>query len=1403
MGGLVIKRAYILAKQRPDLRWLADRVKAIVFLATPHRGADLAHVFSKLLSLSGGARPYVEDLHRNSLATESINEEFPYYCQDLRLVSFYETLPTIGRSLIVEKDQATLGYANEQREYLNANHREVCKFTSERDSNYRTVRDALASILNEVQGSLGLSRQKIEEGKRRQLNTYLGLFDTPEDDLLTADSLRMGGSCEWLIKKSSFQDWLNCFDSPIYWILGKPAAGKTVLASKVITHLRKLDKSCSFYFFHHGNKGISNISSFLLSIARQMALADGEVMNAVLRLFEDEDRLSKADYKSIWRKLFLDAIFKVKLDETQYWVIDALDECTNEPEMAALFTKTVEVYPVRILLTSRNQFETCLAPGLPQAHIHSEQILEEDSKSDITLYLEANISRLPSVDASSRRKTLLLILEKSAGCFLWVSLVFQELVNVRTSTEVAKVLATIPTDMNGLFARILDNMSAASYGKKLAQAILIWSTCCIRPLKTAELHDVLEIDMNERVDNDIDGSIRSCCGQLVYVDAQSHVQMIHLTAQDFLLHGEIESEFAVEEKSGHRRLLLACLAYLNSDELKGLRRRRPGGSSAPRKRSPFVSYASNFMFEHLSHATLADPETLSALAKFFGSTNVLSWIEYIAGHSDLNRLIQTGKALNRITHEKWDANLKSSNDMMLLQSWATDLVQLVMKFGRNLAASPSTIFDLIPPFCPPVSAIWRQFGCTTRGIKICGLRAESWDDCLSTIVNPHEQFSSLACSKSFFAVGTYRGKITLYNQITCQEMGGLQQDEPVRMLMFGRVSQVLVSTGFKNIYVWNLETKELQQTLGAPQQTMALALSDDDQTLLGALKDHRLKSWDLRLGSLTENVDWTQGLEEMTKLHYRRPVTAAFGIDAKLLAVIYKGQDILLWDLESDSLYDTYSRERGADSIAARPYGSAGVRCLCFGAGDTADLLCAAYGDGELVLFDTSTGAAMSRITAFAHVLICSPDGSTLASADPSGTIQLFRFDTLELLYRINSVEPGIQDLAFSGDSLRLLDIRTSRCRVWEPTVLLGRHIDGGSTRFSASETAPEIISLDSTENRILITSIVSHPDGAWLFCGKEDGSVHLCDTKTVTQTLILFSHAPGVAIANLNFEAESQTLTSIDSSSRIMIHRIKHQGHSMAAEDLLIDQRADFAVSQLICKRGLGRILLCSAKCNVLWSVSDGNTSGLNSIELDEDEPYRWSSHPTNSDHLILVTRNTAHIFDWNTLERITSVDGILLEGSILPELTIRAITPCFSGSMLATTFSESLAPYSESKLILWNTSDFNTGSKKASPVPNFHQLADHVELLIGSTTATDMMQANRLVFLHRNNWVCSADLLASKAEQYVRHFFFPADWLSANAESIIKVTAQGDIVLVKKDEVAVIKRGLLVKESVGLSAC
>lgn len=1393
MGGLVIKQALILSRTSPEYSSLANKIEAMFFLATPHRGADLAQTLSRLLSLSSGTRPFLRDLHRQSLTIQSLNDQFPQYCENVKLFSFYETLPMsfgVKKSRIVEKESAVLGYANERRVYLNANHRQVCKYESTADPNYISVRNAIASALEAIRSRPNLVDKQVSKQQRRQLDMFLGVHDGPEDEILGATSQKMGGSCEWLLDRENFQDWLHHGTAPIYCITAKPGTGKTILSGMVITYLRTLHLPCSCYFFQYGNKSKSDIASFLLSMAWQMAVQDPVLFQICLDVYEKDELLSQSNYRTIWRKLFLEGLLREKSTQTYFWIIDALDECQAETELIALLHRAVENTSIRIFWTSRNPHKFRQRLGASKIQVINEEIREEDSRSDIALYLGANMDDLPSVNEKGREQIVQRILQKSQGCFLWVSLVFEELRDAHTLRDVERILDEVPSNMNELFARIVDSMSAAVYGKALAKAIITWTVCAMRPLKTLELDEALRLDLQDSIDN-IEASIRSICGHLVYVDAQTYVQMVHQTARDFLLQASLDSEFHIEEKKGHRRLLFTCLTFLCSDEMKNTRRRKASTADNCTDRSLFAKYACESFFEHLFRLSWTDTEVVLAMAKFFDSPNVLSWIEYIATNSDLQRLVAAGKVMGSFLQGSENSASGDTREIALLRSWATDLIRLVMKFGANLVAYPSSIFNLIPPFCPSATAL-RTKG-ASRGIMVSGLLEEEWGDELSTISNPQQQYSSIASSKRHFAIGCYSGVILVLKHVLCKEVARLDHKEPVNLLQFGSQESMLISAGSKTIVVWDLSTKTQIWQFKAPQQCMALALSSRNEQLISATKDHCLRVWDLKKGELCKTEKWTQGLEATQLRHYRRPTTAAFTMDSQLLAVIYKGQDILIWDLENDALHDIYNRESGASGDSQNPYGSSGVRCLTFGNGSSAELLAAAYTDGELILFDTASGDITHRVIAFAHILVCSPDGSMLATAEPSGTITLLKFSTLQTLHRISTVEAGIQSLCFGGDGQQLLDIRGSRCHVWGPTVLLRQN--AGSSPNSNTSTPPEADpGSPSSDEMALITSIVCHDDGDAFFCGKDDGSVYLYLTDSGLQASSLYSHASGVAIVSLSYHHKSNTLTSVDASGRVLVRKLVSRGRTIEASDVMFDHRVDSAVSQVVCRPDLDRILICSAKSDSLWRLSQGASNPISIINYEQREPHRWTDHPLSSGSLLRISQTAAHLFDWGSLTGLAPESGINLNVKIPSSLSPRSIVPVFSRSYIAVMYSEPGHPLSQTKLVLWNTAELSADSstEMAHPAKTYEYLTSRATHLIG---AVGRASAERLIFLQEGNWVCAVRSRTDPPNRIARYFFLPNDWLSManHVDLMMEVTSKGDVLLVRKHEVAVIKRGLI----------
>jgi hypothetical protein len=602
MGGLVIKKAYILARQDLTNQDFAQRIRCIFFLATPHRGSDSAQFLNNILKASGAfsARQYIIDLEKNSVSTQTINDEFRNFADELMLYSFYETIKTslgISSAIIVERDSAILGYKHERVQYLNANHRDVCKYEDPLDPNYITVKNALATAVEEL---LRVGRGSKSERSRAQMKVvqvYLDIYEKPDDDL----DVGVKGTCEWIDLREDFEEWRDVFEDPLgnkgdhssrcYWISAKPATGKSVLAGHVVTHLQELKLDCSYYFFHYGKKSSQKLSGLLRSLAYQMAVSNAIVRQILLEQVEDGVQFDKDDERAIWRKLFVNGIFKAEIHRPQYWVIDALDECINYSVLFPFLSKMESAFPLRIFITSR------IHPDIEKQFLrlgHDVIVAEislQDTYRDIELFLQSRIDDLP-VDSSTEQQELAKkVLSKSGGCFLWVRLVLQVLENIYDETTIETVLEEMPEEMSEFYERTVEVMSKTVREKDIAKAILRWSVVSTRPLKASELQQALNLDIGANV-RSIEKSIEGLCGQLVFVDKNGAVQMVHQTARDFLL-GNQDSEFGIDVGAEHEKVAIACLKFLCSDEMKPPRNRRLLGTRTA-KPSVFCDYACKY-----------------------------------------------------------------------------------------------------------------------------------------------------------------------------------------------------------------------------------------------------------------------------------------------------------------------------------------------------------------------------------------------------------------------------------------------------------------------------------------------------------------------------------------------------------------------------------------------------------------------------------------------------------------------------------------------------------------------------------------------------------------------------------------------------------------------------------------
>ncbi|KAI0911092.1 hypothetical protein F4823DRAFT_326306 [Ustulina deusta] len=1425
MGGLVIKKAYVLARQILEYNNLADRIRAIFFLATPHQGAGIAQMLTRVLALAPGSRPFVNDLLPQSGMLQAINEEFPRYCQELQLFSFYETQPMyygVGKGLIVEKHCAVMNYPNERRTYLDANHRDVARFSTPGEPSYILVRNALATTIDSQRVSLRLEVKGLEHIELEALNKFLGISGAPEDDLITNESQKLPGSCQWLIQKDSFQQWRDALASKVFWLRGRPGAGKSVLASHIINHLRALNLDCCYFFFADGDKGKATINALLRSMAWQMAVMHPEAFATISNITNSwkDPPIDKVDHIPVWRRIFANGISKVRLKKPQYWVIDALDECKNGLELMAFLRKIQEMWPLCILVTSRTGVDTYLTSTNLSMEIISETILE-DNRSDIASFLTANLHYLPGATASAQQDIFDRILQNSRGCFLWVSLVLRELRQVHTAAEINQVLASNPSDMDALYARILDEMSHAKFGKDLAKAILTWATCAFRPLSVDEIHFAIERDIQDSID-DIGKSI-STCSNLVFIDKAKKVQLVHLTAREFLTRKDGRSEFIIDRSVAHKRLALVCIQTLcggQGNPRKGSKHRRLASGLTSNIDSVLYNYASTYLFQHVLQVKSTDNEIFIELAKFLGSREVLVWIEHLAKQSDLQRLYQAGKnctsLVTRRAHQTPPIGIQKQ--LLLVERWGIDLVRLVNKFGKRLNQSPSSIHYLIPPFCPSESAFRKQFVNAYRGLNIQGCVSKNWDDCLCTINYPRlSKPMDIASSGKRTALALSNGTVLIFDNATLLETNTLQHQEPVWSISFSENGSLFAAGGAKTVRVWNLNSSEQVISFRVLAVCMSIAFLEDDEMLLIAAKNNSIMYWDIPNNvSRGEPIDWTRDLlENDPQLYARRPTIAAFSSEQNLLAIIYRGEDILLWTLDGEQVYDMYEKNNGSCRYESTKLadGSTTVWAIAFSSTLEHNLLVAAYSDGDVVIYDTDSGEPRGSLDGInAQTIACSPDGRTLATADSQGTISLFDLRTLKFIYRLRFDVDAVRTkkLAFTSDNLRLLDIRGKQFSVWDPTVLLRQEFEDENSDTISCSTLAQDVEYDAGEEGIAVTAMTCVRDVSRVICGKEDGTVHIYNTASEPHAQELFTQTRNCAITLLQFDEKSNVLSCADASGRVTSRKLTRaaQGKWISDEMLLLDKRSLSSIMQIIGSLKHSRLLISTLPSDAIWSLADPGAADCVACVEGSAKPS-WLTSPMSEDLLVRFGRASATFYSWESLVPIRSVDlGLRANAAFDIESVLSLQHPQYFATVQTPGPGASKSTTTAHGYHLWDVRDFvsEAGPPPADaeqgaihPVLDFGQLGAKVEAIVGVAN-------ERAVFLDPDNWVCSADIAApgsvpsaaaaaaasSAAAHAVRHFFIPDDWVSLVNRVLIEAQQSGDIVFAKRTDLAVIRRGL-----------
>lgn len=210
LGGIVVKKAVILAHHDVQHIEITRAIHAILFLSTPHRGSQYAELLNQILTVSAGRyapKQFINELKANSPALQDINDQFRNRAVDIHLSSFYETSDTsVGPTTIrlLTQDTSTLGWPRENIIPIPGDHHDVCKFLSPKDPGYLIIRQSLQNLVGPFVTPKVSSAEEL-----LRLKSLLGVTHNPEDDFQYLFSRRMDGSCEWALMEPVIERFMS------------------------------------------------------------------------------------------------------------------------------------------------------------------------------------------------------------------------------------------------------------------------------------------------------------------------------------------------------------------------------------------------------------------------------------------------------------------------------------------------------------------------------------------------------------------------------------------------------------------------------------------------------------------------------------------------------------------------------------------------------------------------------------------------------------------------------------------------------------------------------------------------------------------------------------------------------------------------------------------------------------------------------------------------------------------------------------------------------------------------------------------------------------------------------------------------------------------------------------------
>lgn len=504
------------------------------------------------------------------------------------------------------------------------------------------------------------------------------------DDKILDATLRPAGSgaddvhqCMEGTRKDEFQtldSWLDDSTAPnILWISGSPGAGKSAIASSLVSSLSQRERLGSSFFFERGHTSFSDPSVVWRSVANNLAKFDPKIKGDLVDFLKGPG-FRNADIVLHFKRLVMMPLVKNEQAlsaKPPVVILDALDECGSDDSQLAQrrnFLKTLTYWPqlprlFKLVITSRDE-------GLPHEFYNSticHRILLEtgslasETNKDIRRFFETRFEEIRRDRGANLASTrdMLRLTQCAAGLFIWATtaMTFLEGECAKGNHHAAKIALKNILDSGGrsgvgtknideLYRQILSHrfQSCGDASRQLFKSVLGIIIVAKKPLRRDDLTHFLDLHEDEDA-KDIDLILDRLSSLILRSrDGDGTIRLHHPSFLEFLSDDKrcTDTDFVINPAEQHRVLSLACLklmkqglkfnicdldtSYLRNDEVQDLPSRIQ--ESIP----PYLEYSCCFWAEHLrdSQTTAVIDRELSDEVGNFLHNLLLYWLEVLS-----------------------------------------------------------------------------------------------------------------------------------------------------------------------------------------------------------------------------------------------------------------------------------------------------------------------------------------------------------------------------------------------------------------------------------------------------------------------------------------------------------------------------------------------------------------------------------------------------------------------------------------------------------------------------------------------------------------------------------------------------------------------------------------------------